>query len=98
MCKRNFQLLFLLVLTLSAIAADKNGVSPNAISLPSGPGSIEGLGESFEPSLNSGTARYGLSFQLPPGPAGHAPSVRLNYDGGQGNGPIGFGWSLPVPY
>lgn len=79
-------------------AADKNGVSPNAISLPSGPGSIEGLGESFEPSLNSGTARYGLGFQLPPGPAGYGPSLRLSYDGGQGNGPLGFGWQLPVPF
>ena len=26
-------------------AADKNGVSPNSISLPKGPGSIEGLGD-----------------------------------------------------
>src|SRR5689334_18258209 len=86
------------LLAAPAWAADKNGVSPNAISVPSGPGSIEGLGESFEPSLNNGTARYGLALELPPGPAGHTPSVRFSYDGGQGNGPLGFGWSLPVPY
>ena len=79
-------------------AADKNGVSPNAISLPSGPGSIEGLGDSFQPALNSGTMRYGLSLQLPPGPAGHAPAIGFNYEGGQGNGPLGFGWSLPLPF
>jgi hypothetical protein len=80
------------------LAADKNGVSPNAISLPSGPGSIEGLGESFEPALNNGTARYGVSIELPPGPAGHAPALRISYDGGQGNGPLGFGWNLAVPF
>src|SRR5262245_58384516 len=44
-----------LLLPTLALGADKNGVSPNAISVPSGPGSVEGLGESFEPSLNSGT-------------------------------------------
>ena len=63
---------------VSAAAADKNGVSPNAISLPSGPGSIEGLGDSFQPALNSGTMAYGLSLELPPGTAGHAPNVHLS--------------------
>src|SRR4051794_7274133 len=43
----------LLALTASILiapshAADKNGVSPNSISLPKGPGAIEGLGESFQ--------------------------------------------------
>src|SRR5258705_5059326 len=98
MCKRNLQFLFLFLLTLSALAADKNGVSPNAISLPSGPGSIEGLGHSFQPALNSGTLRYGLSRQVPPGTAGRAPPVHLAYEGGQANGPLGFGWSLPLPF
>ena len=36
-------------------AADKSGVSPTTISLPKGPGSVEGLGESFQPTLNTGT-------------------------------------------
>jgi RHS repeat-associated protein len=87
-----------LLVPIFTSAADKNGVSANAVSLPSGPGSIEGLGESFEPSLNNGTARYGLSLLLPPGTAGHTPTIRFSYDGGQGNGPLGFGWSMPLPY
>src|SRR5262245_60024559 len=91
-------LLALLLLVGSAAAADKNGVSPNAISLPSGHGSIEGLGDSFQPALNSGTMRYGFSLQVPPGTAGHAPNVQFTYEGGQGNGPLGFGWSLPLSY
>src|SRR5689334_25218356 len=79
-------------------AADKNGVSPNAISLPSGPGSIEGLGDSFQPALNSGTMRYGIPLSVPPGTAGHTPTLRLDYEGGQGNGPLGFGWTIPLPF
>jgi RHS repeat-associated protein len=81
--------------TLSPLAADKSGVTPNAISLPSGPGSIEGLGEAFQPTLNTGTAKYGIGLKLPPGTAGHQPSVSLSYEGGGANGPLGFGWSVP---
>src|SRR5213075_3179350 len=82
---------------LIAGAADKNGVSPNAISLPSGPGSLEGLGESFQPALNSGTAHYGFSLAVPPGTAGHTPVLHFSYDGGQGNEVLGIGWRLPLP-
>lgn len=81
-----------------ALAADKNGVSPNSISLPKGPGSIEGLGESFQPTLNTGTAKYSLGIKIPPGTSGHQPSLGLSYDGGGGNGPLGYGWSLSLPY
>jgi YD repeat-containing protein len=82
----------------SAIAADKSGVSPNTISLPSGPGSIEGLGESFQPTLNTGTAKHGIALLVPRGTAGHQPSLSLAYDGGGANGPIGYGWALPLPH
>src|SRR5262245_63706668 len=83
---------------ITTIAADKNGVSPNSISVPKGPGSIEGLGESFQPSLNTGTAKYGISIKVPPGTAGHSPSISLSYEGGGGNGPLGIGWALPTAY
>jgi RHS repeat-associated protein len=78
--------------------ADKSGVGPNTISLPKGPGAIEGLGESFQPTLNTGTTKYGVSLKLPPGTAGQTPGLGLSYDGGGGNGPLGFGWSLPLAY
>src|SRR2546430_441321 len=81
-----------------SLAADKSGVGPNTISLPKGPGSIEGLGESFQPTLNTGTAKYGVVLKLPPGAAGHTPDVRLSYEGGGGNGPLGYGWSTPIAY
>ena len=87
-----------LLICSMALGADKSGVSPNSISLPKGPGSIEGLGESFQPTLNTGTAKYGLGIKLPPGTAGHAPSLSLSYDGGGGNGPFGYGWSMTLPH
>src|SRR6266481_5983076 len=78
-------------------AADKSGVSPNTISVPKGPGSIEGLGESFQPTLNTGTAKYNIALKVPPGTAGQTPELRLSYEGGRGNGPLGFGWNLSLP-
>jgi hypothetical protein len=55
-----FVLVFLTGAPALVHGADKNGVSPNTVSLPSGPGSIDGLGESFQPMLNTGSARYCL--------------------------------------
>ena len=62
-------------------AADKNGVGPNTISLPKGPGAIEGLGESFQPHLNTGTAGSGMGFKLPPGTAGQLDEPRPTSSG-----------------
>src|SRR5882762_9492521 len=75
------------------LPADKSGVSPTKVSLPKGPGSIEGLGEAFQPTLNTGTAKYAVKLTVPPGTAGQTPSLALVYEGGSGNGPLGFGWS-----
>ena len=72
----------------------KSGVRPQVISLPAGPGSIEGLGESYEVQLNSGNASFGVALKLPPGRAGFGPSLTLRYDGGLGNGALGLGWRL----
>jgi RHS repeat-associated protein len=72
---------------------DKSGVKPSVLSLPSGPGSIEGLGKAFQPQINTGTATYGVSLKLPPGAAGFAPSVNLSYNSGAGNSPYGQGWN-----
>ena len=79
-----------------AALPNKSGVSPESISLPSGPGSIEGLGESFEPVLSSGAAKYSVPLVLPPGRAGFSPSLSLQYDGGTENKMLGIGWSMPT--
>lgn len=76
----------------------KSGVTPQAINLPSKPGSVQGLGESFEPHLNTGTASYRVPLVLPNGMGGHTPELALAYDGGNGNGVLGIGWKLSLPY
>ena len=73
---------------------DKNGVSPNSISRPTGPGSLEGLGDAFQPALNTGLARYSVELLMPPGVSGFTPSLTLDYDSGEGYGPLGIGWSF----
>jgi RHS repeat-associated protein len=79
-----------LTFALPSAAADKNGVAPTVISLPTGPGSIEGLGESFQPQLNTGTARYAVKIPLPRGH--NSPELTLRYESGFGDGPAGIGW------
>ncbi len=79
------------------LAADKNGVSPQVISLPSGPGSIQGLGESFQPQLNNGSGTFSVPIQLPAAATGFAPGFSLDYHTGQGNGIVGIGWKLSGP-
>ena len=76
----------------------KSGVSPSVISLPSGPGSIEGLGDSFEPQLNSGAARYQVAVEVPPGRGGFTPEIVLQYNSGSPNGVLGLGWHLSIPF
>lgn len=77
----------------------RSGVSPNAVSLPTGPGSIRGLGEDFEPNLNTGTAKYAIDIELPRGANGFAPeNLGLTYDSGNGNGVLGYGWEMPLPH
>ena len=70
---------------------------PSTLSLPSGAGSIEGLGESFEPQLNTGSSIYGVGISLPPGRAGLQPKVQLAYNSGTGNSSAGVGWSCEFP-
>ncbi len=100
--KATLQLFLVIILVpmlavVSAQAADKNGVSPQVISLPSGPGSIQGLGESFQPQLNSASGAFSVPIQLPRAATGFAPSLALDYHTGQGNGPLGIGWKLSGP-
>ena len=74
----------------------KSGVRPQVISVPDGPGAIEGFGDSFEPQVNMGSGSYAISVRVPPGRAGFAPSLALVYDGGAGNAELGMGWTMPL--
>ncbi len=80
-----------------ATAQDRSGIRPEVLGLPSGPGSIEGLGEGFDASAQSGSGSTSIPISVPPGVAGFAPSLSLNYATGAGNSALGMGWNLPVP-
>src|ERR1035437_7738088 len=80
-----------------ATGQDKSAAKPSVISLPSGPGSIEGLGKSFQPHLNSGSFSYEIPIVLPRGAGGFAPPLALSYDSRYGNSVVGQGWRISGP-
>src|SRR5262245_21729108 len=65
-------------------------------SAPAGAGTAPGLGEAFSINLNSGQGMYSFKLALPEGVAGHTPRLALEYAHGQGHGPFGFGWRMPL--
>jgi RHS repeat-associated protein len=76
---------------------DKSGASPQALALPSGEGSVDGLGESFEPLLSTGTATFSLPIQVPPARGRVQPALSFSYNSGGGQGLLGLGWSVGTP-
>lgn len=88
-----------LILNLDSVfaqTAQSGQITLQRISLPRGPGSIEGLGESFEPNLTTGSAQYSIPLVIPNAAGGFKPTLKLTYDSNYGVGPFGLGWSLSV--
>jgi RHS repeat-associated protein len=79
---------------LGHTAALAAGTSPTRINLPNGPGSVEGLGRNFVPSLASGTAGYDIDIALPPAVRSFGPSLSLDYDSAGGASEVGTGWQI----
>jgi RHS repeat-associated protein len=77
--------------------ADKSGASPQAQSVPASGGDIRGLGETFQPDLNSGVGQFAVPIELPPGVVNLQPALSFTYNTGAGNGPLGLGWNLGIP-
>jgi hypothetical protein len=65
--------------------------------LPKGFGSLEGLGESFFPDLNTGNATFTLPIVVPPS-RGVGPSLSFSYNSSSGNGTLGIGWEISIPF
>ncbi len=80
-----------------ALASAQLGVSNDRVSLPSGPGSRDSLGENVTVNANMATMAYNVPILVPAGFPGATPSLELRYDSGSGSGPVGIGWSLSVP-
>src|SRR2546422_9556174 len=77
--------------------SDKSGVSPQALTLPSGGGALQGIGEKFSPDLFTGTGNFTVPITLPLGRNGFQPQISLVYSTGNGNSPFGLGWQLGIP-
>jgi RHS repeat-associated protein len=72
-------------------------VSAQTVTAPSGPGSVRGLAADATVSAFSGQVEYRVPIELPTSAGGFAPTLALTYRGELGNGPLGVGWSLPLP-
>src|SRR5215831_7343863 len=77
--------------------SNKSGVSNQVISLPTGGGALQGIGEKFSPDLHTGTGNFTVPLALPTGRNGFQPQLSLVYSTGNGNGPFGLGWALNIP-
>lgn len=83
---------------LCSLAAAQTGVSDDRVSLPGGPGSLEGVGENISIDPNMGVMRYGVPIEVPRGFPGVTPELRLAYSSGGGSGLVGVGWHLAIPH
>ena len=75
----------------------KSGTAAPKIELPKGGGAIRGIGEKFTSNPVTGTGALSVPIATTPGRSGYGPQLSLAYDSGAGNGPFGFGWTLPLP-
>ncbi|MCA9551825.1 MAG: VCBS repeat-containing protein [Myxococcales bacterium] len=75
----------------------QTGVDDDRVSLPQGPGSLEGVGDDVELDPNMGAMTYNVAIELPRGFSGATPSLALSYSSASGSGPLGIGWSMRVP-
>jgi len=78
--------------------ANKTGVGAQAISVPDGAGTIEGMGESFTAQPSTGIATFSIPVAMPMARGGAQPSLSLVYSSAGGNGIAGAGWDIGVPF
>lgn len=80
-----------------AQARAQTGVDDDRVSLPEGPGSLEGVGDNVEIDPNMGSMRYSVPIKLPAGRQGLSPDLSLSYASSAPAGSLGIGWSMPQP-
>jgi len=79
-----------------ALTFAQTGVDDDRVSLPEGPGSLEGVGENIEIDPNMGSMRYSVPIAVPKGLNGLTPSLGLNYSSSAGSSVLGVGWTMPM--
>lgn len=76
---------------------NKSSADSPILSLPKGGGTINGVGETFQPNLFSGTGNFTIPITTSSGREGFGPQLALQYSSGNGNGLFGLGWQLSIP-
>ncbi|MEM1348134.1 MAG: SpvB/TcaC N-terminal domain-containing protein, partial [Myxococcota bacterium] len=76
------------------LARAQTGVDDDRVSLPAGPGSIDGVGDNVEIDPNMGAMSYSVGVEVPRGINGHTPSISLSYSSAAGSSELGLGWSM----
>ena len=94
---RNVSLFTVLALFLSAPALAQTGVSDDRVSLPEGPGSMEGVGEDAEVNASMGLMSHSVPVSVTPGYKGLTPNISLSYTSGGSNDLLGMGWGMSLP-
>jgi RHS repeat-associated protein len=88
-----------LLTVLSAPAFSQTGVSDDRVSLPEGPGSLEGVGDNPIVDPNMGAMSHSVAIDTPAGFAGVTPQMALSYNSSGGSSEVGMGWKLEgLPY
>ena len=75
----------------------QTGVDDDRVSLPEGPGSLEGLGDNVEINANMGAMSYRVPITTPNGRHGMTPNLDLSYSSSAPVGELGIGWSMQLP-
>ena len=86
-----------LVLVWGGFVHADTGVSDSRVSLPGGPGSIDGVGDNVEMDPNMGSMRYNVSVPVPAGFGAVTPGVSIGYNSAGGASIVGMGWSFAQP-
>ncbi|MBM4373183.1 MAG: hypothetical protein FJ098_16125, partial [Deltaproteobacteria bacterium] len=94
---RPLSIVAVLILAAASPALADTGVSEERLSLPDGPGSLEGIGENIELNHNMALMSYQVKIQAPEGFPGMTPSLSLDYSSGGGASVVGMGWNLLLP-
>ncbi len=82
--------------TARAQAPAAGGVSAKTLTLPSGPGSVQGLADAASVNVHSAQIGYSVPISLPQD-GNLSPSLALSYSGDLGNGSMGIGWAIARP-
>ena len=69
-------------------------VTPQSISLPSGPATVQGLDASLDVNLSTGVANLAVNIALPHARGDAQPQLAFGYSSGAGRGVAGMGWDI----